>query len=242
MKKLTLMVVMSGLFVGMAGWVLADSAPKILSEFLEPEKITKGEVVKMEIDSEFNKFTALLAQAKQKDPAWYKEHLAKSDPKNPIPLYDAKLGMTKAEYDKYVKLWEKRKYKRVNQGRVELMLTALDKEKGEWAIQTTGKGLPISLLKFRETTGDIVSTNGVMKRIADIHSPATGLYREWNGYEWRYYNEGSLVKIKENFAIGRTGDKRYGILIYSLQEVSGAGTPLADDLIIIRFVPKKVKK
>jgi len=43
-------------------------------------------------------------------------------------------------------------------------------------------------------------------------------------------------------AIGRTGDGRYGLIFHSLQELSGQGQLLADNLLIIRFVPNKIKK
>jgi len=63
-----------------------------------------------------------------------------------------------------------------------------------------------------------------------------------SGYEWRFFKDGNLTKAKENLAIGRTGDGRYGLLFHSLQEITGRGQLLADNLLIIRFVPTKLKK
>lgn len=239
------MITFKQLFTSVIGTIslvsitLAGDPPKVLGDYMDQDVKIKAEVVKMEFPKEFFKFKELLEKAEAKDPEWFKEHLAKSAAENPIPSYDAKLGMTQAEYDSYVKLWEKRKYNRVDDGEVEVML--IEQDPGEWVINVSGKGMPVSLIKYIEKSDTFKSSNGEMKRIEDIKMLASSVYREWNGHEWRYFNEGSLVKTKENFAIGRTGDKRYGIMIYSLQEISGEGQILADDLLIIRFVPNKVK-
>jgi hypothetical protein len=218
----------------------AADPPAVLGQYLEPGKITKGEVVKLNIPVEFLKFRELLKQAQLGDPEWFKGHQEKAGKDNPIPPYDAKLGLTKAEYDKYVGLWEQRSYKRVEGGEVQVILT----EDGDntWVINVTGQGMPVSTLKYVAEKDQFESSNGTLLRIKDIKSPKESIYREWSGQEWRYFNDGDLVKTKENIAIGRTGDGKFGLLIYSLQELSGQGKPLADDLLMIRFVPKKLKE
>ena len=197
----------------------AGEPPAILGQYLEANKVAKGEVVQLDIPVEFLKFRELLKQAEKADPEWYKKLQEKAGKDNPIPPYDAKLGMTKAEYDKYVALWEERSYKRVEKGEVQLMLTEDDED--EWVINVSGKGMPVSLLKYVAKKDQFDSSNGTLLRIADIKSPKESIYRAWNGQEWRFFNDGDLVKTKENIAIGRTGDGRYGLLIYSLQELSG---------------------
>jgi hypothetical protein len=218
----------------------AAEPPAILGQYLELGKVTKGEVVKLSIPVEFLKFRELLKQAQKGDPEWFKSHQEKAGKDNPIPPYDAKLGLTQTEYDKYVGLWEQRSYKRVEDGEVQVILT--EDDDSDWVINVTGKGMPISTLKYVTEKDQFESSNGSLLRIEDIKSPKESIYREWSGQEWRYFNDGDLVKTKENIAIGRTGDGRFGLLIYSLQELSGQGKPLADDLLMIRFVPKKLKE
>ncbi len=226
--------------ISLTGAVTAGAPPKVFSDYLDKDVIVKGEVVKMEFPKEFFKFKTLLEKAEANDPKWFKEHLLKSGADNPIPDFDTKLGITQAEYDNYIKLWEKRQYKRVEDGQVELML--VEQAPSEWVVNVSGKGMPISLIKYFEKSDTFKTFNGVMKRIEDIKMAPTSVYQEWSGHEWRYFNEGPLVKTKENFAIGRTGDTRYGIMIYSLQELSSEGLILADELLMIRFVPNKVKE
>ena len=218
----------------------AAEPPAILGQYLEANVVAKGEVVKLDIPVEFLKFRELLKEAEKADPEWFKKHQEKAGKDNPIPPFDTKLGMTKAEYDKYVALWEQRTYKRVEDGKVHVILT--EDGENEWVINVSGKGMPVSLLKYVAAKDQFESSNGTLARIEDIKSPKESIYREWSGQEWRFFNDGDLVKTKENIAIGRTGDGLYGLLIYSLQELSGTGTPLADDLLMIRFVPKKLKK
>jgi len=218
----------------------AAEPPKVLGQYLEVDKPARGEVVTMSVPAEFNKFRAILTKAKKADPEWFKKLMSKAGKENPIPPYDAKLGITKEEYDKYVAIWNTRKYKKIEGGEVILKFT--EEGKNEWIINVSGRGMPITLLKYISDKDEFKSSNGTLKRIGDIKSPKESVYRDWTGHEWRYFNDGDLVKTKENVAVGRTGDGRYGLLIYSLQELSGQGRLLADELLMIRFVPKKLKK
>jgi len=186
---------------------------------------------------------SILAQAQAKDPEWYKTHQAKAEDQSLLLPYDAKLGISKAEYAKYKALYDKRKYKRVEGGEVRLMLT--DNGDETWTINLFAKqgvSTPLSALSYHTKDDIFKSINGDLSRIDDIKSPKQSIYREWDGYEWRYFNDTKLVKTKENMAIGRTGDGRYGLIFHSLQELSGRGQLLADNLLIIRFVPTKLKK
>lgn len=217
----------------------AGDPPAVLAQYLDPGKPTKGEVVKLDIPTDFFEFRELLKKAQIADPEWFKAHQEKAGDQNPIPPFDPKLGMTKTEYDNYIALWEKRSYKRVEKGAVDVVLT--EETENTWVINVSGKGMPLSLLRYVAGKDQFESSNGTLLRIQDIQSPKESIYRDWSGQEWRYFNDGDFIKTKENLAIGRTGDGRYGLLIYSLQELTGKGSPLADKLLMIRFVPKSLK-
>ncbi len=240
MKRFKSLFILALASVASISAIQAASPPKQLGAYLEENKTVRGEVVKLDVPVEFVKFELELKKAKIKDPKWFAEHMKKSGKNATIPTFHKKLGISKADYDKYLKIWNKRTYKKVDKGDVLLRLT--EESKGNWVINVSGKGMPISLITYNAKDDSFKSSNGVLKRIEDINSPADSIYRAWKGHEWRYFNSSAIVKTKENIAIGRTADTRYGILIYSLQEISGEGTPLADDLMIIRFIPKKIKK
>lgn len=221
--------------IGMHGVVCAAEVPKALAGFFAVDKPVKAEIVVVVPPKEFQAFVQKLGDAAQKDPKWFEEHSKKTPAGSPIPLYDAKLGMTEEEYNNYKKLWDKREVKRVEQ--VGLMLQAA--EDGKWKIMGSGKASHLSLLRYDPETDTFTSTNGEMSRIEDIAAPAASLFGEWKGKEWRYTSESSLGKVKENIALGMSADKKYGMLVYRLQEVSGQGQPLFDKSMVIRFVPVK---
>lgn len=220
-------------------FVHAGDPPKVLGDYMQKDKEIRAEVVQMTIPKEFLQFDKIVAKLRMTEPEWFAEHMKKAAPGDPIPPYDAKFGITKEEYDKYIKLWQSREFKKVANGDLRLMLK--ESSDGNWVINANGLGMPISLLSFNPKTGNFKSTNGEMKRIADINSPAVSEFGAWTGHEWKYLHKGQLSVSKENLAIGLTGDKKYGILIYSLQEMSRQGVLVEDKLLMIRFVPKKAK-
>ena len=79
------------------------------------------------------------------------------------------------------------------------------------------------------------SPNGDLKRIADIKAEATSILGEWNGCEWKFEEETGLGKTKENFALGRYADNKFGILVYRVQELSTEGSRLLDKSLVVRF-------
>lgn len=224
------------LVVSVAPQVVAGEAPELFKGFLEKEKPVNAELVVVTPPKEFQKFVQKLSEVAQKDPKWYAEHSKKTPVGSPIPLYDAKLGMTKAEYDGYLKVWSQREVKKI----ADVALMLREAEDGAWMIQASGDATPISLVHFDVKSGNFRSPNGELERIEDIAAPAESLFGSWKGKEWRFWKEGTLGKTKENFALGKSEDGKFGMLIYRLQEVSGSGRPLFDQSMVIRFVlPKK---
>ena len=81
----------------------------------------------------------------------------------------------------------------------------------------------------------IASTNGKLTRIDDIDAPAESILGAWKGHEWKFEEETGLSKVKENFAIGETADKKFALIVYRLQDISKAGSVLFDRSMVIRF-------
>lgn len=222
------------LVFGMQCALMGAEVPELFKPYFEENKPVRAEIVTVTPPKEFEGFIQKLGEAAQKDPEWFKEHSKKTPAGSPIPLYDAKLGMTEDEYKNYVKLWDQRKVTQIAE--VALML---EKDDDGWKINATGPASNLTLLRYNPEADTFTSTNGELKRIEDIEAPAHSLFGEWKGQEWRYLNEGNLGKVKENVALGLTGDKKYGMLVYRLQEVTASGRPLLDNSMVIRFVPAK---
>lgn len=224
------------LVIGFYSPVVAESkTPELLAKFLLKDKAVPGDVGAIVPPEEINKYITKVQEAAKADPEWHKEYAKKAKPGIPLPWHE-KLGLTKEEYADYLKQWDKREFKTVQQ-----VLVRLEEPKpGEWMIRVSGIGMPISLLRFDAKTGSFKSPNGELKRIEDINAEPRSILGAWKGHEWRYEKKTEFISTKENMALGKYNDGKHCLLIYRLQE-STSGLRLADKSLIIRFAPPKKK-
>ena len=148
----------------------------------------------------------------------------------PLP-FDDRLGLTREEYDDYLKYWGKREFKGIEAVPIRLS----ESSDGRWTIIVGGRAATLSTLKFDPKAEAFKSPNGELKRIEDVDADGNSTLGAWTGHEWKFEEKSSLGTLKENFAIGKTGDKKYGLLVYRLQEVSEQGSKIADDGVVVRF-------
>lgn len=210
----------------------AAEVPEAL-DFLPEGELVKGATTVVIPPPELDKYVAMVEEAAQKDPEWFEEHSKKAAPGVPLP-YDPKLGLTEEEYKEYLALWAKREFKSVDA----VILQLKEGGDGRWTINAavpSGGSSPISTLKYDPAKDVFVSPNGTMTRLEDVDADENSILGAWSGHEWRYEDENTLGKTKENFAIGKTDDGKFGLLIYRMQEVSTEGTRLYDKSLVIRF-------
>jgi hypothetical protein len=221
-----------GCFAMLACGVAQGAAPKMLAELLPAGTPVRGEIITVAPPKEIAVFMAKVDEAAKNDPTWYTEFAAKAKPGVPLP-FDEKLGLTKSEYDEYLKLWAAREVRTIQP----VVLQLIQKSDGEWSIQVTGAGSAISILRYIEKEDVFKSPNGPLKRIEDINADEASTLGAWNGHEWRFEEENTLGRTKENFAIGKMKDGKFNLLVYRAQEVSAQGTRLYDKSLVIRFAP-----
>jgi hypothetical protein len=207
------------------------ATPEQLAPYLIKGKPVMAEVGAIVPPKEINKYIAKVQAAAQEDPVWHKEFSSKAKPGLPLP-WNEKLGLSKDEYEEYLKFWDQRQFKASQQ-----VLIRLEEIKaGEWMIRVSGVGMPISLLRYYPETDMIKSTNGELKRIEDINADERSILGAWQGKEWRFEEKTEYVWTKENLAIGKSKDGQYCFLIYRIQESVTA----YDKSLVIRFAaPKK---
>ncbi|WP_052574015.1 hypothetical protein [Haloferula sp. BvORR071] len=209
----------------------AQQVPKCFEGLLKPGVPVKAEVVVPTPPPELNKYVAKVEAAARKNPDWFIEYSKTGKKGVPLP-YDERLGLTKEEYDEYLKLWAKREL-RPTEG-VTLLLRS--EPEGRWALGSSGSVLPtLVTLKYDSKEDAFSSPNGTLKRIDDVAADVNSTLGAWTGAEWRYLAETTLASTKENVAVGKTGDGKYGLLIYSFQEISAQGSPLGERKFVIRF-------
>lgn len=213
----------------------AADVPKPIA-FLPQNEFVKGAITVVVPPADLDKYVAKVEAAAADHPDWFKEHAKKAAPGVPLP-YDEKLGLTEAEYEEYLKLWDSREFKAVEA----VILQLKQGSDKKWSITAAvggkegGGSLPISTLKYDAEKDVFVSPNGTLKRLEDVKADKRSILGEWGGSEWRYEEETSLGKTKENFAIGKTGDGKMGLMIYRMQEISSEGTRLYDKSLVVRF-------
>ncbi len=214
----------------------AQTAPKFLGELLKAETPVKAEIVVPAMPAELDKYVAKVKQAALKNREWFEEYSKNNKSGVPLP-YDERLGLTKEEYDDYQKIWAKRELRAVEA----MIMTLKGDKEGRWMFLTNspqGKSMPsvLATLKYDPKDDTFRSPNGTLTRIADVNADANSTLGAWTGQEWRYLEETSLATTKENVALGKTADGKYGLLIYSFQEVSPQGSELGERRqFVIRF-------
>ena len=204
--------------------------PKIFAGLLAKDALVKGEVVVVLPPPEMDKYVAKVEAAAKKDPDWFVKYSKDAKPGVPLPFHE-KLGLTKEEYDEYSKLWAAREFRSLAQ----VVLQLREGKPGEWTVAATGEGNVISTLRYVAKEDVFQSPNGKLKRIEDIDADPLSILGAWKGGEWKFDETGELGMSKENFAVGRTVDGKYGLLVYRMQEVSTQGTRLYDKSLVVRY-------
>ena len=213
---------------------LAQEVPALFKEIFKPNEPTKAELVVVVPPPEIEKYISKVAESTKKDPAWFAEHAKTSKPGVPLPFHE-KLGLTQAEYDEYIALWNKREFKVAHEIGMMLRLTS----DGRWNLLGAGPASAISSLRFSEKEDNWKSSNGILKRLADIDADPMSILGGWKGKEWKFEEETTLSKLKENVAVGATNDGKYHLIVYRAQENTSAGTRLLDKSLVIR-IPKAI--
>ena len=208
----------------------AAEVPKVFAGLFEQDVPVKGQIGVMMPPPEIEKYVAKVETAARKDTKWFREFSGQAKSGAPLP-YDERLGLTKAEYDEYLALWEKREFRPMEQ----VMLLLRQSSGDTWCITSTGAASVFSTLRYTAKTDLFRSPNGEMKRLDDIKADSSSILGAWSGFEWKFEEETGLGKIKENFALGRLADQKYGLIVYRAQELSTEGTRLLDKSLIVRF-------
>lgn len=178
------------------------------------------------------KYIAKVEAAAQQDPKWFREYSAQAKPNEPLP-YHEKLGLTKAEYDEYLKLWSQREFRQMGE---DVMLLLRQKSNDTWTLTATKGASPISLLTYVAKDDVFESVNGKLTRGEDIKTDPDSILGAWTGTEWKFEEETTLGKTRENIAFGRYTDGKYGLVVYRFVDVSSEGSKLADRSIVVRFL------
>jgi len=217
-----------------------EKLPDVFDGIFLPNQPTRGDIGVIVPPAEIDKYIAKVEAAARQDRKWFNEYSANTKPGLPLPFHE-KLGLTKEEYNEYLALWDQREFKSVE----EVMLLLRKNSDEAWTITATGEASSLSTLRYHPKEDIFRSPNGTLTRLEDIQAAPTSVLGEWTGKEWKFEEETSLGKTKENIAVGTHADGKHCYLIYRVQELTSAGTRLLDKSLVIRFLipnPTKTKE
>ena len=223
------------LAIGLATSHAEEAAPKVFAGLLKKDQPVKARIGMVLPPSEIDKYVAKVAATARKNPDWFTEYSEKAKPGVPLP-YHENLGLTKEEYDDYIKLWNQREFKASE----EVMVLLRESSDKTWIITATGSASTLSTLRYQPASDTFRSPNGKLTRLEDIDAPADSVLGAWKGREWRFMEETGLGATKENIALGHTADGKHGMIVYRVQELTDTGTRLLDKSLVIRF-PANIK-
>lgn len=208
----------------------AADIPSVFEGLLDKDVPVRAQVGVVLPPQEINRYVVKVQAAAGKDPKWFREYSSKSAPGAPLP-WDERIGLTKEEYDEYIKLWNKREFKPIE----DVVLLLRPSTGDTWTLNATGSASTLTTIRYAAKEDTFRSPNGDLKRIKDIQADPSSILGAWTGQEWKFEEETDLGKVKENLAVGRFTDKKFGLIVYRAQELSSAGTPLLDKSLVIRF-------
>lgn len=209
---------------------MAAEVPEVFSGLLTPGTPVRGQIGMVLPPPEIDKYVAKVEAAARENREWFREFSAEAKPGVPLP-YHERLGLTREEYDEYLALWNKREFKPME----DVVLILREASGDTWTISATGGASTLSTLRYSPKSDTFRSPNGELKRIEDINADPASILGAWTGKEWKFDEETSLGKTKENFAIGRMKDGKSGLVVYRVQELSSEGTRLLDKSLVIRI-------
>jgi hypothetical protein len=175
------------------------------------------EVLEMWSPPRLTVLTQRLQQAIQADPAWWQEHVRKGVPGEPLP-YDAKLGLTEAEYRDFLALSDSVQMKTARTAEV-----VIESSQAGWRF-----GPASSIAALRNIEIDTV-TNTVHSQFGDLGAAdpitpsaeqrATG---SWGGPRWNLeqVDTTTLTGTVAQFAVGKHTQTGRTIIYYDAKRMN----------------------
>jgi hypothetical protein len=162
------------------------------------------------------RFQALLQQfqaAAQADPTWFQQHAATAKPGEPLP-YHPKLGLSRSEYQEFLRLLTTMQWRPVD-----TVLVVIESTK--WGYRV-GAGTEVPSLRGLEidTVARSVRTSVGVLAPADPIVPSDGQQAtgEWGGPRWKLQGlmPGTLTGTHAEFAVGRHSASGRTILYFDV--------------------------
>lgn len=201
---------------------IAPTAPAIPAAEIEkllPPRAVQADVMDVKSTPRYDQLVARMRASINANLEWWQAYRQKADARGVVP-WDAKMGISKAEYDEMMTLATQLHLARVGATTLQFKRGAdgsITLDGGAGAKELTG----IRLTRDRKTVAGIY---GTLPERQDVHQvdPAapSGV---WHGVEWNSLPAaaGSGEYHKIFLAIGRTAPSNRGLLFLSVRQIAG---------------------
>jgi hypothetical protein len=205
---------------------------------LVPPDGTIAHVMQPVAPARLTALTTKLQLAAQKQPEWWMAQIRKARPGEPVP-YDPRLGLTKAEYEEFLRLWGAFTLRKVKTTKLNV------KREGRKVTFHGGEGLPhLKGVVLDLATGAVTTPFGTAAQCTRIRaSSEQKVTGPWNGVQWELerVNDQTGLGTVVKFALGRLRPSGRGLLHYEVLQVTGQSRTEIDDLIEYDLPPDVTK-
>lgn len=156
--------------------------------------------------------------AAQRDPQWFQQHVRSARPGEPLP-YDAKLGLTREEYDEFLRLAGSMGLRKVAEAPLAV------RAEGSRLVFDGGAGMPdLTGVAIDLASDQLVTPLATVAGSREVHNDGAGAgIGPWDGRTW------SLEELSEDgrdgkvvsLSVGRLRESGRGVLYWQLRQVRG---------------------
>jgi len=196
--------------LGMGLFSLAHA--EVLDRYLPKSGVMQGQVMEIAALPEDERIAEKFKQAVEKDATWFQSYAAKVKNGEPLP-YHARLGITKAEYDRFLHA----KMKLSDRGTVSIKFKT--DAQGNLEFSADGKASALNGVRLPQGQKYVETSDGKLTAFTEIsQDDAESPTGRWAGVQWKKQDAGSAVTL----AIGRRQPTGDGILYYNVAKANFA--------------------
>lgn len=234
MRRLVLTL---GLSCGAPAILVAQASGISVGAFLRPlmpAGLVQAEILEILAPPRMTALAAKLQNAAKEDPEWWRAHLAKGTPGQPLP-YDARMGMTESEYREFLASADSMAMRPTGTATIEIEETATGWRLGSETTVPELRGVEV------DTVADVARTSfGVLDTRSSVApSDAQRATGRWAGVQWRRekVSPDGRNGVSARLAVGRLETSGQTLLFLDGKRVEdGQASPRA--LTVVRWQPK----
>lgn len=200
--------------------VLEQTAPPIPATEIEkwfPKGALQADVMEVATDPRYDAIVAKMRAAIQKQPEWWQEYARKNADARGVVPWDAKLGITKAEYDDMMAMSRK-----LHLARIASTTLTFKRESGGVIVLDGGTAAAeLTGLRFTPDRQSVSGAYGVLKGRQDVHqTDATAPSGVWHGVQWNGADKDKAGNARMTYLVlGRMTPSNRGLMFLSVRQL-----------------------